>query len=799
MIRLAKLSIRRPKSALAAWLIVGAALSVIGFGVSKSLSPSITVVKGTESARAEKLAGAKFGPSQLVPILLEGPKAQLDRQGPPLVAALTKRAHTRVLSAWDAGSASAGLRPKPTAAMIVVSVDRTESDALKYDQPQIENLVLHTISSPVRPYISGQPSIDGAVRDASLSTLRRDELIAVGILFVLLLIGLRAPIAALVVTATAAVSTLAGFGLVALLGHVIKIDASDVPGGTMVGLAIAVAFSLLILDRFHREQLAPGAEPRTAANATIRELESTGKAVLVAGSAIVLVLLLVTVVGPTELMNSTGTSAFVCSMFAAGGAVVVMPAAFVLLGRRINLFSFPAPAPLARVWARMVSGGNWVTRHAVIAGFVAIALLAAIAVPALGLKTGSSDISQLPSHAKARIAFQEISRVMGPGWATPYSMIVVSNDRPITTPTMLASIAKLQKQIAKNDTVASVDGPGAINPIANQLKSFGPGMKDSVKLTKQSKKDLLKLINGLGQAGSGSNQLRAGLMTAVSGANQLHGGSGQAAAGSVALRNGLVQASSGSVQLEGGLNQALAGANALKAGGQQLMNGASQLSVGISQVQAGAKPSGSALSSLSGETSSTYTAISGAAGQASTASAQISAALSELRSMGAPAKSDPNYASAVGALENASTSAGASANTLGGAKDHANVAKSIAAMVSSQTPALLHGLDQLAGGASQLAAGIEQLRNGNRSLADGISQLAGGGSAAARRPRPADQRRRPARGWARHCSTPALASSRPGWRPPRAAPARSLRASGSMQAAVTKHAARSRRRRISRN
>ena len=208
MIRLAKLSIRRPKSALAAWLIVGAALSVIGFGVSKSLSPTITVVPGTESARAEKLAGAKFGPSQLVPILLEGPKTQLDRQGPPLVAALAKRAHTRVLSAWDAGSASAGLRPKSTAAMIVVSVDRTESDALKYDQPQIENLVLHTISSPVRPYISGQPSIDGAVRDASLSTLRRDELIAVGILFVLLLIGLRAPIAALVVTATAAVSTL---------------------------------------------------------------------------------------------------------------------------------------------------------------------------------------------------------------------------------------------------------------------------------------------------------------------------------------------------------------------------------------------------------------------------------------------------------------------------------------------------------------------------------------------------------------------------------------------------------------
>ena len=75
-----------------------------------------------------------------MPILLEGPKAQLDRQGPQLVAALAKRSHTRVLSAWDAGTASAGLRPKPTAAMIVVSVDRSEADAVKYDQPQIDKL-----------------------------------------------------------------------------------------------------------------------------------------------------------------------------------------------------------------------------------------------------------------------------------------------------------------------------------------------------------------------------------------------------------------------------------------------------------------------------------------------------------------------------------------------------------------------------------------------------------------------------------------------------------------------------------
>src|SRR5690348_13468485 len=104
MISLAKLSIRRPKASLVIWLAVAAVLTLIGLGVSKTLSPSITVVPGTQSARAERLAGAQFGPTQLVPILLEGPKAQLDRQGPKLVALLAKRPNTRVLSAWDAGT-----------------------------------------------------------------------------------------------------------------------------------------------------------------------------------------------------------------------------------------------------------------------------------------------------------------------------------------------------------------------------------------------------------------------------------------------------------------------------------------------------------------------------------------------------------------------------------------------------------------------------------------------------------------------------------------------------------------------
>ena len=329
MIKLAKFSIKRPGAALSVWAALAAVLAVIGFGVASTLSPPISVVPGTQASRAQQLANAKFGPTQLVPILLEGPRAQLNRQGPPLVVALARRAHTRVLSAWDAGTASAGLRPRPTAAMIIVSVDRSERNAVRYDQPQIENLVSRKITAPVRSYITGQPSIDRAERSASISNLRRDELLAVGIVFLLLLVGLRAPVAALAVTAVGGISMLSGFGLVALLGHVLTLDPVGVAAGTMTGLALGVAFALLVLDRFRRERAVVGGPPRDAATAAIRGLESTGRAVLVGGGAVVIALALVAVIGPTQLMVSVGTGALVCAMFATGGAVVVMPAALV--------------------------------------------------------------------------------------------------------------------------------------------------------------------------------------------------------------------------------------------------------------------------------------------------------------------------------------------------------------------------------------------------------------------------------------------------------------------------------------
>lgn len=708
MVSLARFSIRRPKLALAVWLAVGVALTLIGLGVSSSMSPSVTVVPGTQSSRAQQLANAQFGPTQLVPVLLEGPKAQLDRQGPALVRALDKRAHTRVLSAWDGGEVTSQLRKSATAAMLVVSVDRSELNAVKYDEPQIEALVSRTIKAPVRSFVTGQPSIDRAVNSESLDNLKHTELIAIGILFVLLLVGLRAPVSAALVTAVGAISTFAGFGAVAILGHLITVNSVAVALGSMTGLALGVGFALLIIDRFRREE---HAHHMDAAQAAVSELETTGRAVLVGGSAVVLGLALVALVGPTQLMVSLGAGMLTSAMFAIGGAVVVMPAALVLLGRRIEAFSFGAPGPVARAWSRLAGESSRVTRRPAFAGFFATLVLAVCAVPAFALSSGPQTITQLPENAKARIAFEEVSRVMGPGMATPYNLIVVAHNKPITTPSLMSSIERFQTQIARNKSVYSVTGPGAVASTAAQLQAFEPSLRHSMAISERSKKDLLTLIKGLGKAGAGSQQLRSGLATASTGAGELHSGSGRA--------------QSGAGQLHTGLAEALSGAVALQSGAKAALIGAEQLASGLAPAPGKATQSVVALRSLRTLTATTTAKVSGAANNLGAASRDMNAALAALGSM-TTGKSDPRYGALASALQRANGEVAGASGDVSAASPVSVQAKALAGVLVGQAPTLVKQLKAAADGAGQLAAGIKQLRNGNGRLATGMSQLTTG-------------------------------------------------------------------------
>jgi putative drug exporter of the RND superfamily len=726
MISLAKFSIRRPKTALAGWVVVAVVLSVIGISVDHYVSPSVNASK-TQSYSAQQLTDAKFGPTQDLPILLEGPKAQLNQQGPKLVAALVKRGNTRVLSAWDAGTAGASLRPTPTAAMIIASVPRTEEQVIKDDLPQIKQIIAQQIRPPVKSYLSGQAVLDQAVKDQSVQILQDASLVAIGVLFLLLLIGLRAPVGAGLVTVVAGTVTMSSFGLIYLLGRAgMAIDATVLASGAMAGLARGAIFSLAMLDRYRRER---DRHPDAAAETLLPDVVgTTGRAALYAGTVMIASLLVVEVLGVTNVVASLGVGALLATALATGAAVVVVPAGLALFGDAAVGWRLPAPAFLSGGWDRMVGVGGSIVRHPLPTGALATVGLLLLTVPAFAAKTGPQTPQLLPASNQARVAYDEINRVMGPGYLTQYGIVVYNPKGPITTAATLAQLNSFEAQVAKDPAVASVTGPGAnFYSSSTQLKQLGPGLANSVKVTKKSKTDLLKLINGLGQAGSGAGQLQSGLASAASGANQLHGGSGQAQTGAGQLHSGLAQAQSGSAQLQAGLNQALAGATALTQGGTKALAGANQLATGLGQGAPQVKAGLPAVGQLSSSAASTYGAVTKAQGETKTTQAEIANALNALTAM-AVGKTDPNYSSALAAVQSANSSAATVTSTLQSAGQTAGASALIASGVNSQINKLSPQLTQAASGAAQLAAGIKQLRDGNAQLATGLTQLSGGGT-----------------------------------------------------------------------
>ena len=80
--------LRHPREILLIAAIVLAALAVVGTGVDSKLDPTTLDVPGSASAKANAILEDHFGPSAPFAILLRGPTAALEEQGPQLVRAL---------------------------------------------------------------------------------------------------------------------------------------------------------------------------------------------------------------------------------------------------------------------------------------------------------------------------------------------------------------------------------------------------------------------------------------------------------------------------------------------------------------------------------------------------------------------------------------------------------------------------------------------------------------------------------------------------------------------------------------
>lgn len=711
MRRIARVAIRHPKPVLIVWALAFVIALFFANSARNNLHETDLQIPGTESARAAKLTKQEFGGTISMAILLKGPPARVERDGPALVEDLERIDGVQVLSPWAIGGARV-LKEPPGQALLTLQVTKPFQEISDKTTPAVEQVLARDVQPPLTSEITGLAPLVRAINQASLDSLDKGERTAIPILFVMLLLIFRSPLAALVPAISGLLVTRIGTALMGLINHSIEVDALALNMVTMIGLALGVDYSLLVVSRF-REELASGGGVAQAAEEAIAR---AGRTVLFAGSALSVGMLGALVIAPGALLVSATMGVIVATIMAVLVALVAMPAGLAVLGTNINRWQFGRGGG-ANPWVRL---SERALRKPAVAAFFVLLPLIVLASPALALNTGPPNVANLPPDNASRKNYEAFERDRGAGWSTPFE-VTFHTSGPITTTDRLRTLRGFQERVARMPGVDAVLGPAALLERTAVLR----------RITRQlvtSGGQLSQLETGLRRVRKGAGTLRDGLRAGSGGASQLSAGLDQAANGSGRLARGTSHAAPQTKRLAEGVKLTKEGAGRITSSSNRVGKGARRLQSNIQTLY----------KSLRDANRSSDDKLNNPLNRAQSA---VQSALRDLGSITSPlAANDPNVQRAkqdvaralseLGPLKTnvtdytteLDTNAVASRAIFRGTR---RLSRALVQLTNGSRQ-LQSGIGRTSSGAAQLASGVDRLRAGTASLRDGLLALAGG-------------------------------------------------------------------------
>jgi putative drug exporter of the RND superfamily len=574
--RLAGFAIRRPVLVLVGWALAVAALALVGRGVEQRLMPTTLSVPGTESHRWKELMEGHLG--EPAAVLLRGPPAQVDRQGSRLAGALLRREHTRTLSPWTGGPEARRLRPSPREAMIVLNLEIPDGENQNTIVPPLERFVDRRIDAPVETHLSGLFGKD--LNEASVDAVHKGELIAFPVLVVVLLFVFRSPIAAAIPLVIALGTLGSGFGIIALITRLQDLDALTLSLASMIGLALGVDYSLLLVSRF-REALARGHPPREAAAIAAN---TAGRTATFAGWVLVSIMLVTCLASPGTILFSPAVGAIVVTLLSMVGAVLVTPGAVCLLGTRINLWRIGGRRERRRGKGAIGRVVRRSSRRPLLAAGTVLAGLLLLASPVLGLDTIPPDPRQLPEGSQG---LEDFNRVREAGFGPQVEVALRTREGALTDPGLLRKIERFEHRLRDIPFVKFVTGPGAIARRAGQLDDVPDEIRRARRELTEHQSNLDRLASGVQQAAAGTGRLQDGFGQAAGGARRLQESTKLVGAGTMRLDAGAARAADGALGLADGNAQAAGGARRLTSGATEARSAARRIAAGTRRLGAG--------------------------------------------------------------------------------------------------------------------------------------------------------------------------------------------------------------------
>ena len=453
---LARISARRPWIVIALWL--GAAVLALGI-IDRQLDSALTTELGfikTFSEAESWTAKDMLEEAGLAPPLSEAVLVQSDALtvDDPAFRAKVEEV-TGALVAIGPEVVAGGFNYYLTGDQRLVSADqKTTIISLQLvgsiaEATENAEQIIHVVDEAdhgdgFRVFVVGDATIAFENGELSEADLIAGERIGVPIALLILVVLFGALVAAFVPIGLAVISIAITLAMVAVIGNTFgELVFFAQLWITMVGLAVGIDYSLIVVSRF-REELANGLGKEEA---VIRAGATANRTVLFSGMTVVIALVGILII-PHTLFLSMALGAILVVVVSVLASLTLLPAVLVLLGPRVDLLRLPF---IGRGASEKEGEGeqrpgfwefitHWTMRFPIISVLVVGGLMVWASYYYFDINRGFNSVEVFPEDSHTRAGYEVLEDKFSFGYVNPAKIVIEGNINDLQVQSAIAEL-----------------------------------------------------------------------------------------------------------------------------------------------------------------------------------------------------------------------------------------------------------------------------------------------------------------------------------------------------------------------
>ena len=327
-------------------------------------------------------------------------------------------------------------------------------------------------SGPVAIHLVGQGALWAGLQDLSKENLEQAEATGFPIVLLILLAVFGSLAAAALPLALGVGSVMLTGALIYFLSMAMEMSVFVTNMASMIGIGVAVDYSLFVLARY-REEVRAGRDPEVA-RATA--MATSGVAVLFSGLTVIVSLAGLYIIDATAI-RSMALGAILVVAVSMIASATLLPALISKLGHRAyargRLFtilplvlrsrrgrrsgiSAPGTPPAPSFWERWTAV---VTRRPLAALVVTAGVLLTLAVPVLSLQMSNGALRQFPEGNDTRVGIEVAASLGGPGDSAPVRVLARFRDGTARDAGNARALRETRRLLAADPQIVRVAAP----------------------------------------------------------------------------------------------------------------------------------------------------------------------------------------------------------------------------------------------------------------------------------------------------------------------------------------------------